>query len=597
MPRDKRKKNEQKKPVEQVKEDKEEDNGEIENGEIDGENPSPKVPAKTKVEESPISATGVLGSQYLSRDFKIDNFSLSLNGIELITDTRLEFNWGRRYGFLGLNGTGKSSLLLTLARREIPIPDHFKIYFLDREVTASDKTAFEAVIEDLENETKELEQEVETLIATEEGSESERLMDVYAALDELEAETAAKRAGEILHGLGFTKEMQNKKTKDFSGGWRMRIALAKALFVRPNMLLLDEPTNHLDLEACVWLEEYLKNYTRILVLVSHSQDFLNNVCTNIIHLQRKKLTYYGGNFDTFVQTREEKEENQMKQFNWEQDQIKHMKDYIARFGHGSAKLARQAQSKEKTLAKMEAKGLTEKVQADKTLIFYFSDCGKLPPPVLTFTKASFGYSPGKLLYKNLEFGVDLDSRVALVGPNGAGKSTLLKLMVGTITPTDGEVKRHSHLRIGWYHQHLTDQLDLNLSPLEYMMKCFPGNEPEHMRRAIGRYGLTGKTQTLPIRLLSDGQKSRVVFAWLAFQEPHLLLLDEPTNHLDIETIDALAEAINNFNGGMVLVSHDFRLINQVAEEIWVCEHQKVTPWKGTIMEFKSMLRKKMKIGE
>jgi ATP-binding cassette subfamily F protein 2 len=592
MPRDKKKKNNEKKPAAPVKDVNEED----ENGEIDGENPSPKVPQKPK-EESPITATGVLGSQYLSRDLKIDNFSLSLNGIELITDTRLEFNWGRRYGFIGLNGTGKSSLLLTLANREVPIPDHFKIYFLDREVPASEKTAFEAVIEDLENETKELEQEVDRLVASEEGSESERLMDIYAALDELEAETAAKRAGEILFGLGFTKEMQNKKTKDFSGGWIMRIALAKALFVRPNMLLLDEPTNHLDLEACVWLEEYLKNYTRILVLVSHSQDFLNNVCTNIIHLQKKKLTYYGGNFDTYIQTREEKEENQMKQFNWEQDQIKHMKDYIARFGHGSAKLARQAQSKEKTLAKMEAKGLTEKVVADKTLTFYFSDCGKLPPPVLTFNKVSFGYSPGKILYKDLEFGVDLDSRVALVGPNGAGKSTLLKLMVGVNIPTDGEVKRHSHLRIGWYHQHLTDQLDLNLSPLEYMIKCFPGNETEHMRRAIGRYGITGKTQTLPIRLLSDGQKSRVVFAWLAFQEPHLLLLDEPTNHLDIETIDALAEAINNFNGGMVLVSHDFRLINQVAQEIWICEHQKVSPWKGTIMEFKAMLRKKMKLAE
>jgi len=590
MPRAKGKRSDPKKqPAKDTKEDVEVDeNGEI----VEGENPSPKVPQKPK-EDSPISATGVLGSQYLSRDLKIDNFSLSLNGIELITDTRLEFNWGRRYGFIGLNGAGKSSLLLTLARREVPIPEHFKIYFLDKEVAASDKTSFEAVVEDLENESKELEKEVDRLVGSEEGSESERLMDVYAALDELEPETASKRAGEILHGLGFNKEMQNKKTKDFSGGWRMRIALAKALFVRPNMLLLDEPTNHLDLEACVWLEEYLKNYTRILVLVSHSQDFLNNVCTNILHLQKKKLTYYAGNFDSFVQTREEKEENQMKQFNWEQDQIKHMKDYIARFGHGSAKLARQAQSKEKTLAKMEAKGLTEKVTADKTLTFYFSDCGKLPPPVLTFTKVSFGYSPSKPLYKNLEFGVDLDSRVALVGPNGAGKSTLLKLMVGAITPTDGEVKKHSHLKIGWYHQHLTDQLDLNLSPLEYMIKCFPGNETEHMRRAIGKYGLSGKTQTLPIKLLSDGQKSRVVFAWLAFQEPHLLLLDEPTNHLDLETIDALAEAINNFNGGMVLVSHDFRLINQVAEEIWVCEHQAVTPWKGTIMEFKEMLRKKM----
>jgi len=306
--------------------------------------------------------------------------------------------------------------------------------------------------------------------------------------------------------------------------------------------------------------------------------------------------YYGGNYDTYIKSRAEKEENQMKQYNWEQDQIAHMKEYIARFGHGSAKLAKQAQSKEKTLAKMKEQGLTERVVAEKLLTFYFNECGKLPPPVLTFTKVNFGYKSGDakdLLYKDLEFGVDLDSRVALVGPNGAGKSTLLKLMVGTLNPTNGQVRRHNHLKIGWYHQHLQDQLNMDESPLSYMMAAFPGVEIEQMRRIVGRYGLTGKTQTLPMRTLSDGQKSRVVFAWLAYQEPHLLLLDEPTNHLDIETIDALANAINNFEGGLVLVSHDFRLINQVAKEIWVCEKKAVTPWKGTIMEYKKMLKEKM----
>jgi len=231
------------------------------------------------------------------------------------------------------------------------------------------------------------------------------------------------------------------------------------------------------------------------------------------------------------------------------------------------------------------------------LAFRFVDCGKLPPPVLTFNKVSFGYNGGAkgLLYQDLEFGLDLDSRVALVGPNGVGKSTLLKLMTGDITSTSGLVRRHNHLKIGWYHQHLTDQLDLNASPLEYMMSKFPGIEVEQMRKVVGRYGITGKIQTLPIRTLSDGQKSRVVFAWLSYQEPHMLLLDEPTNHLDMETIDALAEAINAFDGGLVLVSHDFRLINQVAKEIWVCENKKVTPWKGNIMAYKQVLRQKMNI--
>jgi len=483
-----------------------------------------------------------------------------------------------------------------LGKRELPIPEHISIYHLEREIEASEKTSLEAVVEDVAKERERLEAEAEELAASEEGANSDRLMSVYERLDELDVDTANKRAGEILHGLGFSTAMQNKKTKEFSGGWRMRIALAKALFMRPMMLLLDEPTNHLDLEACVWLEEYLKDYNRILMLVSHSQDFLNGVCTNIMHLKDKKLSYYTGNYDTYVKTRAEKEENQMKQYHWEQDQIAHMKNYIARFGHGSAKLARQAQSKEKVLAKMEAKGLTEKVTADKVLVMQFYDPGTLPPPVVQFNHVHFGYTsdPKDELYSDLDFGVDLDSRIALVGPNGVGKSTLLKLMVGTLVPTQGMVRRHQHLRFGWYHQHLTDQLDLNLTPLEYMLKEFPGElEAEKMRSVIGRFGITGKAQTVPMKQLSDGQKSRVVFAWLAFSEPHLLLLDEPTNHLDIETIDSLADAINDFPGGVVLVSHDFRLINQVAKEIWVCEKRTTTKWKGDIISYKESLRQKM----
>jgi len=561
---------------------------------------SPTSGSASKIEKevviSPRSSTGVLASYPLSRDIKIENFSLGLHGSVLIDDTLLELNFGRRYGLIGLNGCGKSSLLNCLGNREVPIPSHLSIFHLEREIEATELSALEAVVADVESERQRLEVESEELVLSEEGANSERLLSVYERIDELDAETAKKRAGEILHGLGFSKAMQAKKTKDFSGGWRMRIALAKALFMRPMMLLLDEPTNHLDLEACVWLEEYLKDYNRILLLVSHSQDFLNGVCTNIIHLQSRKLTYYTGNYDTYIKSRSEKEENQMKQYNKEQDEISNMKNYIARFGHGSAKLARQAKSKEKTLAKMEASGLTEKVQQDKVLILRFADPGTLPPPVVQFNHVSFGYSPGPEaeLYSNLDFGIDLDSRIALVGPNGVGKSTLLRLLVGTYNPTQGMVRRHQHLRIAWYHQHLTDQLDLELNALDFMMKCFPGEvEIERMRQIVGKFGVTGKAQTCQMKTLSDGQKSRVVFAWLSWNSPHLLLLDEPTNHLDLETIDALADAINDFEGGMVLVSHDFRLINQVAKEIWVCENRNVTPWKGDILSYKQALRAKM----
>uniref|UniRef100_A0A671NN04 ATP-binding cassette sub-family F member 2 n=1 Tax=Sinocyclocheilus anshuiensis TaxID=1608454 RepID=A0A671NN04_9TELE len=527
------------------------------------------------------AVTGVLASHPNSTDVHISSLSLTFHGQELLSDTSLELNSGRRYGLIGLNGTGKSMLLSAIGHREVPIPEHIDIYHLTREMAPSEKTALECVME-VDEERIQLEREAEKL--AHEDSECEKLMELYERLEELDADKAEMRASRILNGLGFTTAMQQKKLKDFSGGWRMRVALARALFLKPFMLLLDEPTNHLDLDACVWLEEELRQFKRILVLISHSQDFLNGVCTNIIHLHQCKLKYYTGNYDQYVKTREELEENQMKRFNWEQDQMAHMKNYIARFGHGSAKLARQAQSKEKTLQKMVASGLTERVVNDKVMKEQF-------PLDLRHNSMQFAFF--KIRY-NLEFGIDLDTRVALVGPNGAGKSTLLKLLTGELLPTDGMIRKHSHVKIGRYHQHLTEQLELDLSPLEYMMKCYPEiKEKEEMRKIIGRYGLTGKQQVSPIRNLSDGQKCRVCFAWLAWQNPHMLFLDEPTNHLDIETIDALAEAINDFEGGMMLVSHDFRLIQQVAQEIWVCEKQTITKWSRDILAYKEHLKSKI----
>jgi len=540
------------------------------------------------------ACTGVLGIHPLARDVKIDNFSVTFYGAELLQDTKLELSVGNRYGLMGVNGCGKSTLMACLGNREVPIQEHIDIYYLAREIPASEKTALEAVMEADEERIK-LEKLAETLALQEDEESQDYLMQVYERLDDLGADTAESRAAHLLMGLQFTPTMQRKKCKDFSGGWRMRVALARALFLKPHLLLLDEPTNHLDLEACVWLEEELKCYPTILLLVSHSQDFLNGVCTSIMHMDQRKLKIYGGNYDQFVKTRSEVLEAQMKQYNWEQDQIAHMKEYIARFGHGSAKLARQAQSKEKTLAKMVAEGLTEKVTGDRSVSFCFYDCGKIPPPVIMVQNVSFRYSEETpIIYKNLEFGMDLDTRLALVGPNGAGKSTLIKLIYGDLTPTEGMVRRHNHLKLGLYHQHLHELLEMDLSPLDYMLKKFPEfKERDEMRKVIGRYGITGKAQTAPIKQLSDGQKCRVVFAWLSWQMPHMLLLDEPTNHLDMETIDALADAIKNYEGGVVLVSHDFRLIDQVAQEIWICENQTVTKWQGDIIAYKNHLKAKV----
>merc|ERR1712001_694558 len=355
------------------------------------------------------ACTGVLGIHPLARDIKVDNFSVTFYGAELLQDTKLELSCGNRYGLMGVNGCGKSTLLACLGNREVPIQEHIDIYYLAREIPASEKTALEAVMEADEERVK-LEALAEELATQEDAESQEFLMQVYERLDDLGADTAESRAAHLLMGLQFTPAMQNKKCKDFSGGWRMRVALARALFLRPHLLLLDEPTNHLDLEACVWLEEELKTYPTILLIVSHSQDFLNGVCTSIMYMDLRKLKIYGGNYDQFIKTRGEQVEAQMKQYNWEQEHIAHMKEYIARFGHGSAKLARQAQSKEKTLAKMIEKGLTEKVTSEKRVTFKFTNTDRLAPPVIQVQNISFKYKEDTpWIYRDDEFGLDQDT--------------------------------------------------------------------------------------------------------------------------------------------------------------------------------------------
>ncbi|KAL2919580.1 ABC transporter ATP-binding protein arb1 [Polyrhizophydium stewartii] len=550
--------------------------------------------ADLKLETNRVTS-GVLTSEANSRDIKIELYSLNFFSQNLINETTIELNFGRRYGLIGPNGSGKSTFLQSLAAREAPIPEHIDIYLLNAEYPPTEMTALQAVIDDAEKELKRLEKLMEDILA--EDPESQLLDDIYERIEQLDASTFEARAASILNGLGFSDQRMKYKTKDLSGGWRMRVALARALFVKPTLLLLDEPTNHLDLGACVWLEDYLAKYDRILLVISHSQDFLNNVCTNIIELTPKRtLAYYTGNYDVYVRTKAELEVNQMKAYEKQQAEIEHMKKFIASCGT-YANLVRQAKSRQKILDKMEADGLIEKVERHREFNFTFESSGPLPPPVLAFTDMTFAYD-GKIenaIYRNLEYGVDTESRIALVGPNGAGKSTLLKLMSGELSPTAGTVSRHTHLKIGKYNQHSADQLDLNASAVDYMRTRFPDmpQDLQYWRQNIGKFGLTGNSQLCPISQLSDGQKARIVFAELSLTRPNLLLLDEPTNALDIETIDSLARAINAFEGGVVLVSHDFRLISQVAEQIWVCENGTMYRWEGSIAEYKAHLRKQI----
>ncbi|KAA8567522.1 hypothetical protein EYC84_007998 [Monilinia fructicola] len=492
--------------------------------------------------------TGVLSSLKQSRDVKITSASLVFHGRVLLTDTTLELTYGRRYGLLGENGCGKSTLLKAIDMREYPVPDHVDIYLLNEGAPPSDLGALEWVVKEAENEMKRLDDEAERLLE-EEGPESPVLLDLYERMDTMDPSTFSTRASLILTGLGFNKVTIHKKTKDMSGGWRMRVALAKALFVKPSLLLLDDPTAHLDLEACVWLEEYLKKWDRTLILVSHSMDFLNGVCTNMIDMRQRQLIYYGGNYDSYAKTRYEQEVNQMKAYQKQQDEIVHIKKFIASAGT-YANLVRQAKSRQKILDKMEADGLIQKVEEDRVFTFRFADVEKLPPPVLSFDDVTFSYSgdPKDDLYRNLDLGVDMDSRTALVGPNGVGKSTLLRLMTGKLSPTGGTVSRHTHLKMGVYSQHSSEQLDLTKSALDFVRDKYASKSQDYQywRQQLGKYGLS-----------------------------------------------VLADAINAFTGGVVVVSHDFRLLDKIAKDIMVCENQTIKRWDGSIAEYKNHLRKKM----
>jgi ATP-binding cassette subfamily F protein 2 len=546
--------------------------------------------------------TGNLASRPDSTDLKVDQFSVTTFGKQLVQDTVLELNYGRRYGLIGQNGSGKSTILAAIAAREVPIPEGIDMWFLDKEADPSDMTALEAVIEKAKTEKERLEK-----LQLELYEDPEKYADMLCLIDEklekMDPDSFEKKAAELLYGLGFGRQMMGKQTKDMSGGWRMRVSLAQALFVEPTLLLLDEPTNHLDLGACVWLENYLANYPHTLLLISHSQDFLNNVCTNIMQLTHDgKLKSWGGNYDSYIKTRTESEKNLMTKWKKERDDIEHLQSFIRSCGT-FANLRKQADSKQKIIDKMIEAGLTEKPVPDPQYAFKFPSSEQLPPPVMAFNDVAFAWD-GKRenqLYRNLDFGVDMDSRIALVGPNGAGKSTLLKLMRQDITPCEGEIKRHGHLRIGSYNQHSEEILDLEKCPLDYFASLYPEGittsngkkkmEIEDWRAYLGRFGITQDKQTRPMKTMSHGYRSRVVIMMISLGNPHILLLDEPTNHLDMQCIDALAEAINQFHGGLVLVSHDFRLIGQVAKEIWVCDDKNIKPWSGTIQTYKEHLKK------
>ena len=536
-----------------------------------------------------------------SKDIKLDAFDISFAGKRILTDANLTLAFGRRYGLIGRNGIGKSTLLRNIARRDLPVPDQIAILHVEQELAGDDTPAVQAVLrsdefrEHLLKEEARLTEAMNAITGATEADDQNRskfakeLEYVHGKLLDIESDKAESKAAAILRGLGFRQWELQQATKAFSGGWRMRLALAQALFRQPDLLLLDEPTNMLDIPAVAWLESYLQTWPTTLLVVSHDREFLDNVCTDIIHQHSERLDAYKGNFTQFECTRSERKKQMKREYDAQMQYRKHLEEYIAKWRYNAARAA-QAQMKIKILEKLP---ILEPVEEDWIVTFRFPNPDGLSPPIMQASDVTFHY-PGsdRIILEKVNFDLQLDSRIAIVGSNGSGKSTLLKLLTGHMDPTTGMVHQHSRLRVAYFTQHHVDQLELDISAVGYLAKRFPGKPEEEYRRALGRFGLSGMIGLQQIRTLSGGQKSRVAFAILALQNPHVLVLDEPTNHLDMDSIEALTKACQEFGGGIVLVSHDERFIDAVCTEIWVCKDKKVEKFYGEgIKDYKKWVLK------
>ncbi|GAA29224.2 ATP-binding cassette sub-family F member 3, partial [Clonorchis sinensis] len=513
-------------------------------------------------------------------DIRIENFDVCYGSRVLLQGANLTLSYGRRYGFVGRNGFGKTTLLRALSRRDFQLPPGLRVLHVEQEIPGDSTPALESVVQADTERTALLSQlaqlkacvssnglSVPTDSATEEEKKYGHLLaEVYARLAAIEADKAPARAAVILHGLGFNPEMQKRPTKEFSGGWRMRLSLAQALFAKPDLLLLDEPTNMLDMRALIWLEEYLRSSSNIMVIVSHDRSFLNNVATDIIHLTSRRLDVYRGNYDAFEQARADRLLAQQREYEAQQAERAHIQQFIDKFRY-KANHARLVQSRVKMLERLPQLTMPEK---DPKIIIHLPICDKLSSPVLQLDEVCFHYVPEKPILYKVDLSISSDSRICIVGENGAGKTTLLRVLLGQLEPTSGMRHTHRGLRVGYFSQHHVDQLDLNLNSLEFLMRKFPSQNEQTYRSQLAGFNITDMLALQPIGSLSGGQKSRVAFAAMCMSNPNLLVLDEPTNHLDVETIGALSDALRSFQGGVVLVSHDERLIETVCNEVWVC---------------------------
>ena len=495
-------------------------------------------------------------------------------GVKLLfEETNFQIHPGQKVGLTGANGTGKSSLFSLIQNKlhsdvgDCIYPEHWTIAHVAQEIPDGEQKAIDFVL-DGDVELREIQHDIEK---AENGNDGILLATLHTHLDNIDGYTANVRANQLLAGLGFQKNDATRSINEFSGGWRMRLNLGKALMCRSDLLLLDEPTNHLDLDTIIWLESWLSAYRGTLLLISHDRDFLNNICTHIAHLEHKNIQLYTGNYTAFERIRSERLANQQSEYLKQQRNIAHIESYIARF-RAQATKAKQAQSRLKALERMQTIG---PAHVDSPFHFSLFEPEKIPNSLLHMEHIDAGYGDVKIL-TDVNFQLLPGDRIGLLGPNGAGKSTFIKVLANELKISNGEFRLAKETKIGYFAQHQLEQLHDEHTPIEHLQQIDKNAREADLRNYLGRFGFSNDMALSDVKIFSGGEKSRLVLAMLIYQKPNLLLLDEPTNHLDLEMREALAEALQNFSGAMVIVSHDRHLLNVTCDKLLLVNNQTVS---------------------
>lgn len=502
----------------------------------------------------------------------------------LLKNVTLTLAEGVRMGLVGRNGCGKTTLFRLLLDQGVPDtgkiekPKNLKIATVRQEMPAGDQTPLEFVLESDQ-------ERLSLLQALESCEDGAKMGDIYDRLIHIDAFGAEARAGKILDGLGFPYEAQNKPMSSFSGGYRMRVALAAALFQMPDLLLLDEPTNHLDLEATLWFQDFLKSYPNSFILISHEREFLNSCVEEILHLQGGELTRYKGNYDQFEKAYAMKKMS-IESYNTKVAQQKaHWQSFVDRFKAQASK-SRQAQSRMKAIEKLQSIDFTDE---EGTFSLHLPKVDPLPSPIVKYEKISLAYHPDSIILNNLSGRLGFEDRIALLGANGNGKSTFSKFLAGRLEAISGTVERSSKLRVGYFHQHQLEDLIANDSAYEHAFRILKNSNETQVRAHLGRFGLSSEKSNISVKNLSGGEKVRLSFALLCATFPHILILDEPTNHLDIPMRQELIKAINQFEGAVILVSHDRHLLDHTVDQLWLVHDKAVKPFEGSLDDYRTFI--------